>query len=255
MGSPPAPQQRGVSVLIPAHNEARTIRAVVEGVLSYSLDVTVISDGSTDGTINALSGLPVDVIECVVNAGKGQRLAEGIAIAVARGHSGVLTLDADGQHDPSDIPAFLAAADATPDALVIGQRSRNRKEIPWIRACSIAFGDVFISLVAGQRLPDAQCGMRLYPSSLWEKIVVPPEESRHFVFETAVLLRAGAAGVAFRRVPIAARYRGVVLRPSHYRPLVDTFRIISVVSSHLVGRTAQKGAQLIRVRRAGYCEK
>ena len=123
--------------------------------------------------------------------------------------------------------------------------------MPWHRAYSVAFGDVFISLGAQRPLRDAQCGMRLYPASLWDRITVPPAERRHFVYETAVLMRAGAAGVDFRHIPIAARYKGVVLRPSHYRPVVDTLRIVAVVTRHLLGRGVRRGAQLIGVHRPG----
>lgn len=229
-----APGAEGIAVLIPAHNEAGTIRAIVEGALAHVGQVIVISDGSTDGTVDALRGLPVEVIAHRENAGKGQRLAEGIDRAVADGAAGVLTLDADGQHDPDDIPAFLEAARNAPNALIVGERIRNRSEMPRHRAWSIAFGDVFISLGAGTKLRDAQCGMRLYPASAWKRITIPADERRHFVFETAVIMRAGQAGVEMRRVPIAARY-GNALRPSHYRPVTDTLRIVALVASHLFG--------------------
>ena len=234
-----------ITVLIPAHNEERTIRAVAERALEHVPNVLVISDGSTDGTVAALDGLPVEIVAHEENAGKGRRLAEGLELATGAGAIAVLTLDADGQHDPADIPAFLEAARSAPEALVIGERTRDRGEMPLHRALSIAFGDIFISLGAGCRVRDAQCGMRLYPASLWQKIDVPEHECRHFVFETAVLLRAGRAGVAFLRVPIAARYGAVVQRPSHYRPVLDTLRIVAVVSRHLLGRCVGARIRLI----------
>ena len=120
--------------------------------------------------------------------------------------------------------------------MIIGERSENREEMPTYRAMSIAFGDFFISIAAGCRVRDAQCGMRIYPASLWRQIDVPDHETGHFVFETAVLLHAGQAGVPFRRVPIAARYAGVVQRPSHYRPVRDTVRIVGVVTRHVLGQ-------------------
>ena len=248
MPSSRRPGRDGVTVLIPAHNEAETIRAIAEGALSHVGHVLVVSDGSTDGTVKALEGLPVEVVEHREKAGKGRRLAEGIASATANGAVAVLTLDADGQHDPADIPAFLAATQEAPDALVLGERRHNRGEMPWYRAWSIAFGDVFIGLGAGRRIRDAQCGMRVYPASLWQRITVPPEERDHFVFETAVLLRAGEAGVEVRRVPIAARYKGVVRRPSHFRPVIDTLRIVAVVARHLAHLAARPIMRLIGLR-------
>ena len=79
------PRAAGITVLIPAHNEAQTIRAIAEGVLAHVPDVLVISDGSTDTTVEELSGLPVEIVAHDDNAGKGQRLAEGIARATAAG--------------------------------------------------------------------------------------------------------------------------------------------------------------------------
>ena len=98
------------TVLIPAHNEEETIRAVFEGTLEHVDRVLVISDGSTDGTVAALAGLPVEIVDHTENRGKGYRLAEGLDHAIANGAEAVLTLDADDQHDPDDIPAFIAAA-------------------------------------------------------------------------------------------------------------------------------------------------
>lgn len=233
------------TVLIPAHNEEQTIRAVVEGALAHVEHVLVVSDGSTDGTVAALAGLPVEIVEHAENRGKGLRLAEGFDRAIASGAKAVLTLDADGQHDPDDIPAFLAAARAAPDCLVMGDRFGDRASIPNGRAGPIRFGDFFISWATERRIRDAQCGMRLYPAALWCQTQVPPDERSHFVFETAILLRAAETGFAFIRVPIKARYKGFVLRPSHFRPVVDTLRIVRTVSSFLIMRRLKPRGLLI----------
>ena len=244
MGSEARPRG-GCTVLIPAYNESRTIRGVVEGVLAHADRVLVISDGSTDGTVAQLCGLPVDIIEHRTNRGKGWRLAEGLDHAFADGADAVLTLDADGQHDPDDIPAFLEAARAAPGALVVGDRSLDRAAMPAGRASSIGFGDFFIGWATGQRFRDAQCGMRLYPESLWRAVELPPAECQHFVFETAVLLRAAEAGFRFARVPVKARYAGYVQRPSHYRPALDTLRIAWAVMKFRVRRGLKPRGLLI----------
>lgn len=227
------------TVLIPAFNEAATIRGVVEGALAHVDRVVVISDGSTDGTVGRLAGLPVEIVEHAEKRGKGQRLAEGIEHAIAAGADCILTLDADGQHDPADIPAFLEAARRAPDALILGDRLADRAGMPGGRAASIGIGDFFISWASGRPMRDGQCGMRLYPATLWPRMRLAERECRHFVFETAVLLRAAEAGCAFERVPIRARYAGYVLRPSRYRPIVDTLRIAGAIAAFLIGRRAR----------------
>jgi glycosyltransferase involved in cell wall biosynthesis len=232
-------------VLIPAHNEEKTIRAVVEGALSHVDHVLVINDGSTDGTVAALDGLPVEIVNHEDNLGKGRRLAEGLDHAIARGAEAVLTLDADGQHDPEDIPAFISAAQTAPGSLVMGDRSEDRAAMPKGRALSIGFGDFFISWATERRLRDGQCGMRLYPAVLWRQTGMPEAERSHFVFETAILLRAADAGFDVVRVPIKARYQGFVQRPSHFRPAIDTLRIVRTISGFLVRRGLRPRGLLI----------
>jgi len=233
------------TVLIPAHNEEKTIRAIVEGALAHVDHVLVVNDGSSDGTIAALEGLPVEIVDHAENWGKGLRLAEGIEHAIAKGAEVVLTLDADGQHDPDDIPAFLAAAQKAPGCLVMGDRFGDRESMPEGRAFSIRFGDFFISWASERRIRDGQCGMRLYPAVLWRQTRVPVTERAHFVFETAILIRAAEAGFAFVRVPTRARYQGFVLRPSHFRPVIDTLRIVRTITRFLITRGLKPRGLLI----------
>jgi glycosyltransferase involved in cell wall biosynthesis len=233
------------TVLIPAYNEAGTIREVVLGALAHADRVLVVSDGSTDDTVAQLVGLPVEVLVHAENRGKGVRLAEGLAHAFARGADCVLTLDADGQHDPSAIPDFLDAARGAPEALVIGDRSGDRGAMPPGRARSIAFGDFFISWAAGRRIRDCQCGMRLYPAGLWSRIDMPARDCQHFVFETSILMRAAAAGCALERVPITARYAGYEHRPSRFRPIVDGLRITGAVARFILRGGARPKGLLI----------
>jgi glycosyltransferase involved in cell wall biosynthesis len=235
----------GCTVLIPAHNEKKTIRAVVERVLAHIDRVLIVSDGSTDGTVAALKGLPVEIVDHAENRGKGYRLAEGFDHAINLGATSVLTLDADGQHDPDDIPAFLAAAERAPDCLVMGDRFGDRASMPGRRALSIRFGDFFISWASERRIRDGQCGMRLYPAMLWNSTHVPEAERVHFVFETAILIRAAHAGFAFVHVPIKARYQGFALRPSHFRPVIDTLRIIRSISTFLIAHRLKPRGLLI----------
>lgn len=222
------------TALIPAHNEARTIRAVVTATLPLVDAVIVVDDGSTDGTAAALDGLPVQIVRHEVNAGKGQRLAQGLALAFATGAAQVVLLDADGQHDPADIPAFRTRAAQAPQALVIGDRSADMAAMPRGRARGIRFGNFFIGWACGRRIRDAQCGMRLMPRAVWAALDIPARDRRGFVFETAMLLHTARAGFAFAPVPIRARYAGFVQRPSHFRPWGDTLAIAGTVTRFLL---------------------
>lgn len=222
-----------------------TIRAVAAATIPHVDAVVVLDDGSTDGTSEALAGLGVRVIRYEANAGKGARLAEGLALAFAEGAGAVITLDADGQHDPADIPTFRAASARHPGALVLGNRFGDIASMPRGRARAIRFGDFFIGWACERRVSDAQCGMRLYPHRFAEVVRMPPSAARHFVFETAALFHAAKAGIAFVDVPVDARYEGFLKRPSHYRPLRDTLRIVGAIASFLLAHRLQPRGLLI----------
>ena len=222
------------TILIPAHNEALTIREIASAARAHAERVLVISDGSKDDTVACLAGLDIEVVDGAENLGKGPRLAEGLDRAAAAGLTHVLSMDADGQHAAEDIPAFLAAARANPDALVLGDRMGKGTAMPQGRARSISIGDFFITWAIGERLRDGQCGMRVYPVSLWRQLDLSPNDTQHFVFETAILLHAADAGTPLVRVPIAARYGDVVKRPSHFRPARDTWRIMGGIARFIL---------------------
>jgi len=222
--------------LIPAHDEAATVARVVAGALPHVDAVRVVDDGSSDDTAAEARSAGAQVVAHAENRGKGRRLAEGLDAAFAAGAEAVVTLDADGQHDPGAIPAFLAAAEAHPGALVIGNRFHDPAAIPRGRARSIRFGNFFVGWACGQAVPDAQCGMRLYPRSAWRAAAVPEPLRERFVFETAVLLPAAEAGVPFVFEPVAARYAGFQQRPSHFRPAADFAEITVAVTRFLVTR-------------------
>lgn len=235
----------GLTVLIPAHNEEATIRGVADAALAHTSDVIVINDGSDDATVARLDGLGVRVIDHARNAGKGTRLAEGLRLAFDAGADHVLTLDADGQHDPADIPAFRDAASAAPGSIVIGQRTRAGGNMPLHRALSIGFGDFFISWATARRMRDCQCGLRLYPRAVLSCLDMADRDVAHFGFETAILLQAAERGIGFERVPIEARYDGFQHRPSHYRPARDTLRIVGVITRFLLSRGLKPKGLLI----------
>ena len=214
--------------VIPAHNEARTIRPLVERVLGQVGTVIVVDDGSSDGTGEALAGLDCRLLRRDAAGGKAAALAEGFEAALAEGAELVATLDGDGQHDPDELGRLLAAAEANPDHLVVGARLRQRHRQPGIRRFANRFADFWISWASGQRLPDSQSGYRVYPRGLIER-VRPSTEKRHgFVYETAMLIDGARAGYRAIAVPIDSIYRDNA-RPSYFRPGRDVWEIFCFV--------------------------
>ena len=119
-----------IAVVIPALNEERAIRGVVESVLAICPNVIVIDDGSTDATCERIADLPVTLIRHETSLGKGQGLRDGFRKARELGFDAVVAMDGDGQHLAADIPRMLAAARRHPEHIVIGARIRNRENQP-----------------------------------------------------------------------------------------------------------------------------
>lgn len=210
--------------VIPACNEAATIRSITADAVDRVDRVVVVDDGSTDDTAAELEGLDIDYLRHQLCGGKAAALASGFAHALSRGAGHVVTLDGDGQHDPKDIPRLLAAARAHPEHLVLGARIRQRHRQPGIRHFGNRFADFWISWASGQRVPDSQTGFRVYPRSLLEQ-VRPSTRRRHgFVFETAMLIDGARAGFPCVAVAIDSVYAEGA-RPSHFRPGRDVWEI------------------------------
>jgi glycosyltransferase involved in cell wall biosynthesis len=229
-----ATDPRRVAVVIPALNEERAIRGVVESVLAICPNVIVVDDGSTDATRERIADLPITLIRHETPLGKGQGLRDGFRKARALGFDAVITMDGDGQHLAEDIPRMLEAARHYPEHLVIGARIRNRENQPKARRRANAVADWGISWGCGIPIADTQSGQRYYPSAALDLADIPADD---FVFEAAVLIAAARdKGVGVVSVPIETRYHGE-FRTSHFRPIRDVTRI----TLYTMGRIASYG--------------
>lgn len=222
------------AVVIPAYNEAETIRDLAERALTICARVIVVDDGSTDVTSAALQGVAVQHLRNEHNLGKAASLWRGAQTALAQGVDIIITLDGDGQHAPEDIPRLLAAAEQNPGSIVIGARLADRSAIPKLRLFANRAAVFWLSWACGQRLDDSQSGFRIYPAALFSKIDIPHDREHGFVFESEILIEAARHGHRCVMVPIAAVYRPDA-RPSHFRQL-DTLRIIRMVAWKLLSR-------------------
>ena len=222
------------AVVIPAYNEAATIRDLAERALRQDKTVIIVDDGSSDGTAHALEGLAVQLLRNEINQGKAAALWRGAQAALARGVDAVITLDGDGQHAPEDIPRLIAAAERHPGSIVIGARLADRQAIPKLRYFANRAAAFALSWACGQRLDDSQSGFRIYPAELLRALRIPTDLAHSFVFESEVLIDAARLGHRCVSVPIAAVYRPGA-RASHFRHL-DTFRIARMVAWKLLWR-------------------
>ncbi len=218
--------QRGC-VLIPGYNEAGRIGAVARRVLEFLPDVVVVDDGSADATADEARAAGVAVLRHEVNQGKGAALATGFAYARAKGFAWVITLDADGQHDPADIPRFVEAYVRTGIPVLVGNRMGDTATMPRIRRWTNTYMSNLLSREMGQYVPDTQCGYRLY------RIDVLPfleSHSTRFAAESESLLNVAARGLTIGPVPISVIY--LEGRESHIHPFRDTIRFFSMLSDY-----------------------
>jgi glycosyltransferase involved in cell wall biosynthesis len=224
-----------IVAVIPAYNEARTIRDVATRTLRVLPDLIVVDDGSSDGTAAELEGMRVTVISNGENLGKGASLWRGFAVALAEGADAVVTLDADAQHQPEDIPRLIEAWRAQPGRIVIGARVLDRDKAPPLRSFANRFANFWVAWAAGCPVTDSQSGFRLYPAALLKTVRVAHGPGARFAFESEILIEAGRAGVRSAAVPIAAIYPPQA-RASYYRSAVDTARIVRMIAWKLVSR-------------------
>lgn len=219
--------------LIPAFNEAATIRGIAERTLAVCPHLIIVDDGSSDGTAEALQGLPLTLIRNDSNMGKAASLWRGMEAALQQGAEAVITLDGDGQHLPEDIPRFMEAAREHPGHMIIGSRLWDRAAFPPKRYWANRVANFWISWAAGYAIEDSQSGFRLYPARLLQTL--RPMQARHqgFVFESEVFIAGAAVGIHSYPIQIAAIYEENA-RPSHFRGVTDILHITRMVAGRLL---------------------
>ena len=211
-------------VVIPAYQEEGRIGPVVSKVLEYCRDVIVVDDGSQDRTAAEAEAAGAIVIRHETNRGKGMALESGFRAAAERGAEVVITLDGDGQHDPDDIPRFLAAYRRTGIPVLIGNRLAEPHSMPILRLWTNRFMSWLLSREIGQYVPDTQCGYRLYRADI---IPFVSTESQRFAAESEILLN-----IAERNIRIdSVRIKPIYFREarSKINAVTDTGRFLAML--------------------------
>lgn len=216
-----------VLALIPAYNEAGRIGPVIRQTREQVGEVLVIDDGSTDETSRIARDAGATVIRHETNAGKGASIITGLDYFARSVADCCLLLDADGQHDPAEIPRFVETAASTGAGIVVGSRMQDTREMPRVRLWTNQVTSWITGQLARQRIPDSQCGYRLLTRTVLPDLKL---STRRFETETEMLIHAGRAGHQIISLPIRTIYEPG--RVSRIHPLRDSIRFFKLVGRY-----------------------
>lgn len=227
-------QKLKVLLVIPLFNHGETLLSVVQAALATELDVLVVDDGSTDDGLQEITGLPCECLCLPVNKGKGAAILAGAREAQRLEFDAILTLDADGQHDPSEAILLISEAKSGKwPAIVIGARRMVQDTVPGASHFGKVFSNFWVRLECGLDLSDTQSGMRLYPIN--ELLSLKLVRSR-YDFEIEALVKSAWAGVDVRSVDVSVHYPSADERISHFHKLKDNWRLTRLHTALVIRR-------------------
>ena len=208
-----------VIALIPALNEAGTIRDVVEGVRPHVSAVFVVDDGSSDDTSARAEAGGATVLKHERVSGKGRAVRTGLDHVLTRTSAQyVLILDGDMQHLPEEAPRLITTAIDSDADLVVGVRRFERDAMPASRYHANVIGSRALSSFVGVPLEDTQCGYRLFRVDMLRKMHL---RATGYDIETEMLIKVGRLGGRIVQAPVSAVYSSA---RSKLRPVRDTTR-------------------------------
>ena len=221
-----------IVAVIPVYNHGDAVGAVVATLRGYDLPVVLVNDGSNAACSQILQALadtaaaelpPIHLLAHSENRGKGAAVMTGLAYAHKQGYSHALQVDADGQHDLNAVPAFLAAANEQPEAVISGC-PRYDESVPKGRLYARYLTHIWVWInTLSLRIPDSMCGFRIYPLAAAMPLLPVLARVNRMDFDTEILVRLDWAAVPIVNLPVAVRYPEGGL--SHFQPWRDNLRI------------------------------
>jgi glycosyltransferase involved in cell wall biosynthesis len=210
-------------ILIPAYNAGQYLQKLVSRIKKSApgSDILIINDGSTDNTEVILKEINVRYLSNDGNRGKGYTLQRGFDYALAHNYDYVITIDADLQHLPEEIPLFLNSSERAD--IYVGTRNLRSVDMPLERRLTNYLTSIIISIFSGKRIRDTQSGYRMLSADVLKKLRVG---SIKYDFESELLFQSGALKADIAEIPISTIYEG---SHSYINPLIDTGRFIKLI--------------------------
>ncbi|HSM15692.1 MAG TPA: glycosyltransferase family 2 protein [Gemmatimonadales bacterium] len=205
----PVAQRLRVFIVVPAFNEATSIRAVIDRLRSTYEHIIVVDDGSTDGTAQALAGARITLLRHRINRGQGAALQTGITFALLRGADVVVTFDSDGQHDPEDIEAMTAPILSGDCDVTLGSRFLGHTHnMPLGRRLVLKAGIVFTRLISRIRVTDVHNGIRAFSRDAAGSLRISMDRMAH---ASEILDQIAQHRWRYREIPVTIRYSAQTL--------------------------------------------
>ncbi len=210
-----------ICILIPAYNAQETLGPVLKKIRPFHMDTLVVDDGSSDGTKRVASEQGVSLLRHPFNLGKGAALRTGFRYILHGEYQMIITLDADGQHDPSDIPSLLKIFQSVQPDILIASRAAEFGRMTFLRRFWNRLGVKAVARLCHSDITDSQSGFRLIRTNVLREIDF---STSRFETELELLIKACKKGFRVLSVPITTpQVDGT--GSSHFRSVVDTWKV------------------------------
>ena len=218
-----------ICILIPAYNAQETLGSVLKKIEPLKMDTIVVNDGSSDETKRVASENGAQLLEHPLNLGKGAALRTGFQYILQKGYQVVITLDADGQHDPSEIPFLLKIFQSVNPDILIASRSAEFGKMTFLRRFWNRLGVKAVARLCHSDITDSQSGFRLIRTEVLKAVDL---STSRFETELELLIKACKKGFGVLSVPIKTQ-KVDGTGSSHFRPVIDTWLVCKIFLRNL----------------------